>query len=233
MENYQELQKRLIEKATRFHELSLPVIEAFYHYPRHEFVPSRYSAAEAYTDTALPLFKQGRAHSTISQPSFVLYLLELLKLEKNQKVFEVGTGSAWNAALISDLVGDQGLVVTMEIIPDVAKQAKENISKHNIKNVKVIEGDASFGFEAEAPYDRIIFTAAATKMPDFVSQQCRDGGRVLYVQEGEAGTDEVLVLEKRQNTFKCLQRIPCFFVAMTGSASDGSNKPPSERRRIL
>lgn len=228
MEDYKKLQEELLKKTKIYHRLSEPVIEAYYHYPRHEFVPENYSIEDAYRDSALELYQKGRVHSTISQPSFVLYLLELLNIEEGQKIFEVGTGSGWNAALMSYLTGPTGLVVTMEIIPEIAQKAIENLYKHGIQNVQVIEGDAAWGWAEEAPYDRMIFTAATKKRPPFLLEQCRDGGRVLFVQEGDLGHDEMQVLEKRGAEFKCLKRVPCYFVSMTGAADSASHTPSAK-----
>jgi len=227
MERIEKLQEDLIEKTRRFHQISTEIVKAFYRYPRHKFVPERYSLAEAYADRPLSLYQEQDVRSTISQPSFVLYLLELLQFERGQKVFEVGTGSAWNAALMSDLVGSSGKVVTMEIIPDLARRAQQVIETCEIKNILFIEGDASHGWQKEAPYDRIIFTAAAPKLPNFVAEQLTMNGRVLFVKEGRFGTDEIQLLEKTPEGFKCLKRLPCHFVAMTGSARDESKKDPS------
>lgn len=223
MERIEKLQEDLIEKAKRHHELSAEVVKAFYQYPRHEFVPGNYSLAEAYTDRPLSLYQDNGMRSTISQPSFVLYLLDLLKVKEGQKVFEVGTGSAWNAALLSYLVGSNGKVVTMEIIPDLAQRASQIINRLKIKNILMIEGDAGLGYQQEAPYDRITFTAAAPKLPNFVAEQLEMHGRVLFVKEGRFGTDEVQILEKTPDGFKCLQKLPCHFVAMTGSAIERPN----------
>lgn len=227
MENYKTLQDELIKKTRRYSEISDEIVEAFYKYPRHQFIPSRFSLEEAYADTPLPLFQKKSQRSTISQPSFVLYLLQLLDLHPGQKVFEIGAGSGWNAALMSSIVGEQGCVVTMEIIPEVARSAKIAIDNHGIKNVHVIIGDAGEGWAPESPYDRIIFTAAAVKMPAFVDRQLKDGGKVLFVQEGTWGVDEIQLLEKRDGSFKCELRVPCHFVPMTGLTRDEPNKSQS------
>lgn len=223
MEPIKKLQEDLIEKAKRHHDLSSEVVRAFYQYPRHEFVPARYSLAEAYTDRPLALYQENGMRSTISQPSFVLYLLDLLQVKEGQNIFEVGTGSGWNAALLSHLVGSSGKVVTMEIIPELANKAKEVIDRHKIKNILIIEGDAGLGYQAEGPYDRITFTAAAPKLPNFVAEQLKMHGRVLFVKEGRYGSDEIQILEKTPEGFKCLQKLPCHFVPMTGSAIEKPN----------
>lgn len=224
MESVEQLQNALIEKTRRSHSISAEIIEAFYKYPRHKFVPANYSLSEAYIDRPLALYQKEEFQSTISQPSFVLYLLELLQLQKGQKVFEVGTGSGWNAALMSYLVGAQGKVVTMEIIPELARSSREVIKSCGIKNILIIEGDAGRGWLQEAPYDRMIFTAAAPHLPVFVAEQLKTKGRVLFVKEGDFGTDEILLLEKTAEGFTCLQTPPCHFVSMTGSAKDEPNK---------
>jgi len=227
MDNIKSLQDELMKKAKFYHALSAEVVEAFYRYPRHEFVPEPYTLTEAYADRPLALSRKNILRSTISQPSFVLYLLELLEVSPGQKVFEVGTGSAWNAALISHLVGPAGKVVTMEIIPDIAQKAKQVIERLNIKNILTIEGDAGQGWPSEGPYDRITFTAAAPELPPFVSEQLKPHGRVLFVKSGRFGVDEVQILEKTPEGFTCLQTLPCHFVAMTGTAIGRSNTEPS------
>jgi protein-L-isoaspartate(D-aspartate) O-methyltransferase len=121
---------------------------------------------------------------------------------------------------MSTLVGSEGKVVTMEIIPELAQKAKALIESHKLKNILMIEGDAGHGYQSEAPYDRIVFTAAAPKMPNFVAEQLKMHGLVLFVKEGRYGTDEVQLLEKTPEGFKCLQKLPCHFVAMTGSATE-------------
>lgn len=227
MEEIKKLQDDLMEKTRHFHEISGQVVESFYKFPRHYFVPAHYSLQESYQDSPLALYQKKHQISTISQPSFVLYLLDLLDLHPGHKVFEVGTGSGWNAALMSHLVGEQGLVITMEIIPELARSAKIAIEKQGIKNVQVIIGDAGEGWAPQAPYDRIVFTAAAVRLPGFVLRQLQEGGKALYVQEGSWGTDEVQLLEKRHGRIKCERRIPCHFVPMTGSTRDEPNKSRS------
>lgn len=227
MDKIEKLQEDLIEKARRHHEISPEIVKAFYKNPRHEYVPERYSLAEAYTDRPLALFQENGLRSTISQPSFVLHLLDILRIEPGQKIFEVGTGSAWNAALMSTLVGPEGKIVTMEIIPELAQKAKTVVESHNLKNILMFEGDAGYGCQTEAPFDRITFTAAAPKMPNFVAEQLKMNGLVLFVKEGRYGTDEVQLLEKTPDGFKCLQKLPCHFVSMTGFATDQPNTKPS------
>jgi len=116
---------------------------------------------------------------TISQPTTVLIMTEALELKKGQKVLEVGAGSGYQAALIGNLVGAKGKVITTEIIPELAKFAKANLKKAKIKNAFVVEYDGSQGYGKEAPYDRIIVTAACPEIPKPLVDQLKEGGIII------------------------------------------------------
>src|SRR6266511_1230344 len=180
MESAEKYQRQLLEKAQSIYyetPLSEAMQRAYLATPRHQFV-KRYRRwgvkewnevnednleehlATLYSDRALVLFgdNDDDVPSTISQPSFVLRMLDMLQLARGQKVFELGAGSGWNAALMGQLVGPEGCVYSLELIPEMAEAATATMNALEIKNVKVIKGDGGEGYAAGAPYDRAIFT---------------------------------------------------------------------------
>ncbi|MCW6159557.1 MAG: protein-L-isoaspartate(D-aspartate) O-methyltransferase [Candidatus Micrarchaeales archaeon] len=150
------------------------IISAFENIPRHLFV-SVDKAEYAYDDIALPLIGE----STISQPSTVAYMLERLQPKEGEKVLEIGTGSGWEACLLAYCVGSKDLVVTIEIEKDVAELAKHNIAKMQFRNIIKVQGDGSVGYPDKAPFDKIIYTAAAPDVPKQMTLQLRNGGRLV------------------------------------------------------
>lgn len=222
---YQDL---LLEEADRkFGEISPRTKEAFLRTPRHQFVPRFSVDYESwlvntpenypliYADSTLMLYADGEFVSTISQPSFVLKMLDLLDLHPGQKTFELGAGSGWNAALMGELVGPDGTVASFEIIPEMASQAQSNIEKLNIKNVVVHQGDAIQGFREGAPFDRGIFTAGSRDFPVFLLEGIKEGGILLFVLATKVG-DVLLCLRKTAGHFETFRRIRCRFVKVTG-----------------
>ena len=248
--NIKKFQEQLIRVAQAKEKLSQQVIEAFYAVPRHLFVDQYFDLdreqwvfvneknlkehlKEIYSDHPLVLFgpeKNGPVSeksptlSTISQPSFVLFLIDKLKLISGQKVFELGTGSGWNAVLMAHCVGSSGKVVSFEIIEELAESAKEKIKSLKIKNCFVYSGDAAKGFEAEAPYDRMVFTAGAFDLPSAFHEQIKPGGLVLFVLKNQ-GTDLLILLKKNENYFESLEMLPCRFVSMTGAQGQPAERP--------
>ncbi|MBO9667446.1 MAG: protein-L-isoaspartate O-methyltransferase [Bdellovibrio sp.] len=207
MEQYQDL---LLKKSL---PLSEQVVEAYYRHPRHLFVPE-YSMEQAYEDHPLLIFEKGSFVSTISQPSFVLRLLDMLQLAPGQKVFELGAGSGWNAALISHIVGPTGSVVTTEIIPEVADRARGILDQMRITNVRVMTGDGFEGFSKGAPYDRIIFTAGSAEIPTKMFEQLKEDGLMIFVQKQEAKNDMLLLVKKVNGKPETLNSLPCAFVSV-------------------
>ena len=134
---------------------------------------------------------------TISQPFTVAFMLQELELKKGDKVLEIGTGSGWNAALISYIVGEKGKVYTVEIVDELAKRVKEKLK--NYKNVTVFSGDASHGLPEYAPYDKIILTAAPKKLAEEFKEQLADGG-ILLAPVGEY-TQKLIKLVKKGSNF--------------------------------
>jgi len=166
--------------------ISKKVIDAFKKVSREEFVLPEWKEA-AYEDSALPII----AGQTISQPSTVVLMLDAL--EAKGKVLEIGAGSGYNAALLSKLADK---VYSIERIKELADFAKKNLKKAGIRNVTVIHSDGKKGYAKEAPYDRIIVTAAAEKIPDILLKQLKDGGVLLMPVGPEYGQQLIRVRRK-------------------------------------
>jgi protein-L-isoaspartate(D-aspartate) O-methyltransferase len=244
--SYEKFQKQLLAVAnSKFRDdekLSDSVVRAFGEVPRHLFV-SRYRnygmadwfeisdenleqhLSTLYADNPLVLFgsdadfesKKGtRNVSTISQPSFVLRMIDILNVQPGDNVFELGAASGWNAALMSRLVGSKGKVVTVEIIPELACSADERLRRLGYENVIVVKGDAGDGCADYAPFDRVMFTAGAFDLPKALHSQVKEGGQLLFVLKNKGGADNLIRLKKAGDHFESTYSMPCGFVPMTG-----------------
>lgn len=139
--------------------------------PRHLFVPADFREY-AYSDQALPSY----CGQTISQPYIVGIMTEMLSLDKSSKVLEIGTGTGYQTTILAELANE---VYTMEIIPELHDIAKNNPVVQNYNNIKFILGDGYKGYEAAAPYDAIIVTAAPPYVPEALTNQLAPGGRMV------------------------------------------------------
>lgn len=159
--------------------------------PRDEFVPISLKE-NAYEDVPLQIMK----NQTISQPSVVSRMTEWLDIREGQKILEVGSGSGWQTAILSYLVG-QGKVYSIERHSELVDFAKKNLVRLGINNVKVILGDGNLGFPEESPFDRIIITAACKKVPEQLLEQLSDEG-LLIAPVGEF-QQSMTLLKKTSN----------------------------------
>jgi len=159
--------------------------------------------------------------SSNSQPSYVLFLLHLLSLEQGQAVLEIGSGSGWLAAIMAHLVGPEGRVVGIELLPDLAAQSRADLEALSFGNVTVITGDGTHGHAAGAPYDRAIITAATWDVPTVLLDQVAEGGRVLVPVElrGDDGCD-VTVLQRQGSVLVAERSVPGWFVPLQGGGQD-------------
>lgn len=165
------------------------IIEVFQKIDRRDFVLPEY-AGHAYSNLPLPIGKG----QNLSQPLIVAFMLELLTPQKGEKVLEIGFGSGWQTALLAELVGEEGRVITMEIDPELKKNAEENLEKYGFLEkgtVKVILGDGSFGYADEAPFDKIIISGRAERISDDWKKQLKLGGRLVAPVK-----DSIVFLEK-------------------------------------
>jgi protein-L-isoaspartate(D-aspartate) O-methyltransferase len=157
-----------------------PVADALRAVPRHVFLPG-VDPETAYQDEAIPTrwSADGRPTSSSSQPAIVAAMLEQLAVRPGHRVLEIGSGTGWNAALLAHLVGPAGAVTTVDIEPEVAEQAAHNLAAAGVDRVRVVTADGAAGWAAEAPYDRIILTAAARDLAPAWWQQLGGDGRLV------------------------------------------------------
>jgi len=168
------------------------VIEAFKKVPRENFIKKE-DLDEAYGDYPLPI----GSGQTISQPTTVMVMTQALELKEGDKVLEVGSGSGYQAAIIANIIGEKGKVISTEIVDDLVKFAQDNITKLVIKNVKIIKYDGSKGYEKEAPYDKIIVTAATPKIPKSLVNQLKENG-IIVAPVGNM-TEQIMVKARKKH----------------------------------
>jgi len=164
------------------------VLDAMRSVPRHVFVPEAGPQA-AYADHPLPI----GYGQTISQPYMVAYMCEIAQLEKKSRVLEVGTGSGYGAAIIAQLAQH---VYTIDIAPALANLAEQTLQSLGYNNISVKSGDGCEGWRDEAPFDAIIVTAAAPKIPSALVEQLKDGGRLVIPVGHQFFTQRLVLVEK-------------------------------------
>lgn len=237
-EPVRKYQSQLLAQARRAlykNPLSLATEKAFLETPRHAFV-SRYREwgtrvwheinpgnlnehlAMLYASRVLIIFGENDEDipSTISEPIFVLRMLDMLRLEPGHRVFELGAGSGWNAALMGSIVGPGGHVFSLEIIPELAQRASKTIKTLGIETVSIIEADGGDGYAPGAPYDRATFTAGTYDLPRAFHEQIKQDGLLLVVIKSEGGGDTLFILRKVGDHFESMDSMQCGFVSMAG-----------------
>jgi len=171
------------------------VINAFLKVDRKLFVPDEYKEF-AYIHEPLPIgFGQ-----TISAPSVIALALEALDIKPTDKVLEIGTGSGYSTALLAELANK---VISIERIPELAEKAKEKLNKLGYRNVEIIVGDGSKGYEKESPYDKIVVWAAAKEIPKSLIEQLKVGGKLIIPLESGFGQDFVLCEKLSPSKLSC------------------------------
>ncbi len=185
------------------------VLDAMRRVPRHRFVP-RERRERAYHDRPLPI---GHGQ-TISQPYIVARMTELLDVDGDDRVLEVGTGSAYHAAVVAQLVDR---LVTIEIIRPLAERAAERLRRLGYGNVTVVHGDGYYGYPEAAPFDGIVVTAAADHIPPPLTEQLARGGRmVIPVKSSGWAQNLVLVRKNADGGIRTESLMPVRFVPLTG-----------------
>jgi protein-L-isoaspartate(D-aspartate) O-methyltransferase len=185
---------------------SRSVLEAMLKVPRHEFVPAEFRS-EAYADKPLPI-GEGQ---TISQPYMVAAMTEALELTGSDHVLEIGTGSGYQAAVLSLLARD---VITVENQTSLALSAQERLTDLGYL-MHVHNGDGSLGFSDAAPYDAILVTAAAPEIPGMLGEQLREGGR-LVIPVGSQGSQQLVQARNEAGNLKSRVLFDCQFVPLLG-----------------
>jgi len=193
------------------------VIAAMREVPRHEFVPLHLRKM-AYFDMALPI-GEGQ---TISPPFVVAYMTEALDPQPTDKVLEIGTGSGYQAAVLSRLVRE---VYTIEIVEPLGTRAAKTLQRLHYDNVKVKVGDGYLGWPEHAPFDKIIVTCSPEKVPAPLIAQLKEGGRMV-IPVGERYQQTLYLLKKSGGKMISEKLIPTLFVPMTGAAEAEREKLP-------
>jgi protein-L-isoaspartate(D-aspartate) O-methyltransferase len=150
------------------------ILSAFKEVPRENFVPESLRQ-QAYEDQPLPTLRQ----QSISQPTTIIAMLQALEIKEGEKVFEIGAGVGYQAALIATIIGDKGSLVSVEVIPELVQLARRNISNLGLTNTQILEADGSDGHFIKSPYDKAIITAACPAIPQPIIDQLKEGGIVI------------------------------------------------------
>jgi len=191
------------------------VIAALRAVPRHRFVDEAL-VYRAYDGEALPI----GSRQTISRVHTVALMSELLAVEPEQRVLEVGTGSGYQAAVLSHLAAR---VESVERIPTLARRARRLLADLGLVNVRVWESDGTLGLPAEAPFPRIIVTAAAPGMPEALFEQLEDRGRMVVPVSVEGRAEQLQVVERVGGRRVVRRSVECSFVPLIGA--DGYPEP--------
>ncbi|MDX2302600.1 MAG: protein-L-isoaspartate(D-aspartate) O-methyltransferase [Microscillaceae bacterium] len=184
------------------------VLQAMHKVPRELFIPQELIEF-AYDDSPLPIGYQ----QTISQPYMVAFMSEILQLDKNSKVLEIGTGSGYQAAILAELGGD---VYTLEIIKPLGQQAKKLLYELGYHNVHFKIGDGYEGWAEKAPFDAIIVTCAPSHIPQKLKDQLKEDGRMI-LPVGEKNQQILYLLEKKNDMIVEKSVFPVKFVPMTNT----------------
>ena len=203
----------MVERQIRARGITTPrVLDALRRVPRHRFVPPSLEA-RAYADEALPI----DCNQTISQPYIVALMTDALRLEPHHRVLEIGTGCGYQTAVLAELAGE---VYTIERHAELARQAQTRLAELGYTNIHFRIGDGTQGWPEEAPFDRIIITAAAPNCPPALWEQLVPGG-ILVGPFGPGMNQSLWAYEKRpggsrKERFLCA----CRFVPLVSDESD-------------
>jgi protein-L-isoaspartate(D-aspartate) O-methyltransferase len=208
VDEFAAARRAMVEDQVRRRGVASPrVLEAMLSVPRHEFVPAEFRA-DAYADKPLPI-GEGQ---TISQPFMVGAMTAALELTGSERVLEIGTGSGYQAAVLSMLAQE---VISIESHTSLALAAQERLERLGYANVHVHNGDGSLGFADSAPYDAILITAAAPEIPPLLASQLCDGAR-LVIPVGSQENQELLQARKAGDVLHTRVLFDCKFVPLLG-----------------
>ena len=202
---YRQLREKMVVEQLQERDIyEASVLKAMGEVPRHVFVPEDYRTY-AYQDQALPI-GEGQ---TISQPYIVAYMTQALRLQPEDRVLEIGTGSGYQAAVLSLLTRQ---VFTIEIVEPLALAARERLKKLGYDNVAVHVGDGYNGWPSQAPFDAIMVTAGAEQLPQPLMDQLADGGRMIIPIGPHGGVRQLTLVTKRKGKYRFEKLMPVRFV---------------------
>ena len=205
---FRAARRAMVETQIRKRGVSSPrVLEAMASVPRHKFVSAQFQN-DAYADKPLPI-GEGQ---TISQPYMVAAMTEALELTGSERVLEIGTGSGYQAAVLSALASQ---VISVENHTSLALAAQERLTRLGYANVHVHNGDGSAGLPDAAPYDAILVTAGAPQIPQVFAGQLREGGRIV-IPVGDRENQDLIVAQKKNGELRSRALFACKFVLLLG-----------------
>ncbi|MFO7924595.1 MAG: protein-L-isoaspartate(D-aspartate) O-methyltransferase [Bacteroidales bacterium] len=207
-QNFERMRENMVRRQIQNRGIDhQPTLNAMRNVERHLFVP-RGQQGRAYNDGPMPI----GYGQTISQPYIVAYMTSLIDPKPDGKILEIGTGSGYQAAVLAEIVD---MVYTIEIIPELANQARELLDELNYNNVEVITGDGYFGHEDRAPYDAIVVTAAAEYIPPPLISQLKDGGKMIIPVGSPFMVQTLMLVEKEGDKITTSNLMPVRFVPFT------------------
>lgn len=221
-DQFADLRNRMVDDEIVKEGIKNPaVIRAMRTVPRHKFIAKKFRPEDAYHDQALPI-GQGQ---TISPPFIVAYMTESLEPKPTDRVLEIGTGSGYQAAVLSGLVQD---VYTIEIVEPLGKKAASVLKELKYDNVHTKIGDGYKGWPDAAPFDKIIVTCSPENVPQPLTDQLKEGGKMI-VPLGERYEQVFYMFEKRDGALVKTRLLPALFVPMTGEAEANRQVKPDPK----
>lgn len=209
MDEYQIPRERMIALLREHYKIrDEKVLRAMSEVPRHQFVPDALKS-QAYKDNALPIASK----QTISQPFIVARMTELLELNSQSKVLEIGAGSGYQTAILSRLAAQ---IYAVERVPALVKEARERLQKFNVGNVTLICADGTLGWQAHAPFDAILVAAGSPTIPQPLLNQLKIGGRLVLPVGADQKTQKLIRVTRTERDFATEDFGACAFVPLIG-----------------
>lgn len=207
-QNYKQMREKMVTKQISKRGIKhAQTLNALKKVERHQFVPPEYMGM-AYDDGPLPI----GYGQTISQPYIVAYMTQIIEPKPDHKILEIGTGSGYQAAVLAEIVDK---VYTIEIVPELGETASDRLKRLGYDNVKVIKGDGYNGLKEEAPFDAIVVTAASEHIPPSLTQQLKDGGKMVIPVGSPFLVQTLMLVEKKDGKISTSSLMPVKFVPFT------------------
>jgi protein-L-isoaspartate(D-aspartate) O-methyltransferase len=198
----------MVQELKRLGIRNQKVLDSMGRVQRHEFIPEKYKT-RAYKDISIPLGDI----QTVSQPYMVALMTEAMRPKAGQKVLEIGTASGYQAAVLAEIVDE---VYTIEIVSELAKTADERLKRLGYTNAHVKDGDGFFGWPEAAPFDSIIITCTADRVPPKLAEQLKEGGRIVMPLGEEFSRQTLMVITKVGGRLVSRPLVEVEFVPMVG-----------------